>query len=276
MENNIENLLKTTDSKSTIIDNPDLLVVSKKKIKSICTALCIESKDYDPQKTITTIRGYLNSKTNKERILYSEITSFVYHLEEVKQGNFITNIEKLLIYALDDNNSVEEDCSKIVIKIYDHIHLAISQKGMAIDTQETANKVIFNKLQSVKKDVKEELSTDTKRIEKEYITILGIFAAIVFAFIGGITFSSSVLQNIDAVSIYRLLIVIDLLAMILINSIYVLVKFIMHINDKGKSLFQICNLNIIMLLIAILIIIAWLLDAKALAETIRGFLPWIK
>ena len=113
-------------------------------------------------------------------------------------------------------------------------------------------------------------------VQKEYITILGIFSSVVLAFVGGITFSSSVLQNIDAVSIYRLLMIIDLLAMVLINSIYILIKFIMHINNKGEPLFGIKKVNIAMGIIAFVIIIAWFVDVKSLSEFIGGFLPWIK
>ena len=46
-----------------------------------------------------------------------------------------------------------------------------------------------------------------KGMEKEYISILGIFASIVLAFVGGLTFSTSVLANIDKASIYRLVII---------------------------------------------------------------------
>ena len=40
--------------------------------------------------------------------------------------------------------------------------------------------------------------------QREYISILGIFAAVVLAFTGGIAFSTSVLKNINTVSVYRI------------------------------------------------------------------------
>ena len=39
--------------------------------------------------------------------------------------------------------------------------------------------------------------------QREYIAILGIFAAVVLAFTGGIAFSTSVLNNVAKASIYR-------------------------------------------------------------------------
>ena len=87
------------------------------------------------------------------------------------------------------------------------------------------------------------MQKEIKSVEKEYISILGIFAAIVLAFVGGITFSTSVLQNISMVSIFRLLLVIDFLAFILINTIYILVKFIFTINEKNANFFNVKALN---------------------------------
>ena len=115
-----------------------------------------------------------------------------------------------------------------------------------------------------------------KGVEKEYISILGIFAAIVLAFVGGITFSTSVLQNISAVSAFRLLLVVDFLAFVLINVIYILVKFIFTINEKDAKLFNIKALNISCLVIALIVIISWLFNANQIPDYISGFLPWSK
>ena len=46
----------------------------------------------------------------------------------------------------------------------------------------------------------EETNAHSKDVQKEYIAILGIFAAVVLAFTGGIAFTTSVLQNIHMVS----------------------------------------------------------------------------
>ena len=96
------------------------------------------------------------------------------------------------------------------------------------------------------------------------------------AFVGGITFSTSVLQNISAVSAFRLLLVVDFLAFVLINIIYILVKFIFTINEKDSTLFNIKGLNISCSLIALIVIISWLLKANQIPDFISAFLPWSK
>lgn len=283
MAENFDTLLKTEEQPTeTIIEqvNEDIFKSSKLKIKGICKALCLPSKRYNPQRTIDDIKKYLAEKSTKERILYSEISSFIYGLQADEQGNFATNIENLLLYASNSNNKVPEDHYKIIVKIYDHFQLALQQKSLNTNATDVIKTYFVESMSKAEyvilERVLEAAKVDTKKIEKQYITILGIFASVVLSFVGGITFSSSVLQNIDAVSIYRLLAVIDILALVLINTIYVLIKFISQINDKDFKLFRIKWLNISLIIAGILVVIAWIIDAKALADFISQWLPWIK
>ena len=76
--------------------------------------------------------------------------------------------------------------------------------------------------------------------QRENVTILGIFAAIVIAFTAGMGFTASVLQNIDAVSIYRLVLVIVLVGLLLFNLLYALFRFVYRVtkpeDDPGAIL----------------------------------------
>lgn len=74
------------------------------------------------------------------------------------------------------------------------------------------------------------LDENIRGIEKEYTTILGIFASIVLAFVGGMTFTTSTLQNIDKSNIFKILIVIAMIGLVLINLIKLLILFIFEIN----------------------------------------------
>lgn len=225
----------------------------------------MNTQKYDPQKTVENISAYITSTNKLDRILYSEISNYVYSLEMSERGIFATNLEKLLLYSLDDNNEVSEDCKKMIVKIYDHFQLALHQI-------ENVNNIFADSIE----EAKENLQKQIKGVEKEYISILGIFAAIVLAFVGGITFSTSVLQNISAVSVFRLLLVVDFLAFVLINVIYILVKFIFTINEKNAKLFNIKALNIACLVIAIIIVISWMFNANQIPYFISEFLPWGK
>lgn len=275
MDNNLESLFRTNNGTEGVEQaSDDALKYPKQKIRKICRALCLPSNKYDPAKTVFAIKNYLTEKANKERILYSEISSFVYGLSEDQQGDFGTNIENLLSYVLDDSNHIEMDPCRIVIKIYDHFQLAISQKNLNTKTNDIVSASLIDKVEKANESI-EETSRNVKNLEKEYITILGIFASIVLAFVGGLTFSTSVLQHINAISVYRLLLVVDLIALVLINVVYILLKFICHINNKQLKMFSVLWFNIVFGVVGVLIVVAWAIDFHALVEFIRAYLPWI-
>ncbi len=266
MNDRLDVLLKTDDKTTVSLDSSKKYINTKRKINGICKALSKETKDYNPVKTVENIQNYLDNKDKMERILYSEISSYVFAMDMNARGIFATNVEKLMIYALNaKSEEITDDCCKMIVKIYDHFQLALNQT-------ENVKMILGVGIEETKTNLKNEL----KGVEKEYISILGIFAAIVLAFVGGITFSSSVLQNIGSVSIYRLLMVIVFLAFILVNVIWLLVKFVAEINDKNIKLFSIGGFNAFCIISAILIVIAWALDVQGMAEYMHNSLPWCK
>ena len=227
VDDKLDILLRTTDTTKMKLEQSKKFNNTKRKINRICKELSLNTQKYDPKKTVETIALYIASTNKLDRILYSEISNYIYSLEMFQRGAFATNLEKLLLYSLNDGNSISEDSKKIIVKIYDHSQLALH-------------------------------------------------ASIVLAFVGGITFSTSVLQNISAVSVFRLLLIVDFLAFVLINVIYILVKFIYTINEKNVKLFNIKRLNIACLVIAIIIVLSWILNVKQIPDFISKILPWSK
>lgn len=261
----LDALLKTMDDSKMTLEQSYKFMNTKRKINAICKALSLETQKYNPRKTVENIDSYISSTNKLDRILYSEISNYVFSLNLSERGVFVTNLEKLLLFSLDSAHDINEDSRKLIIKIYDHSQLALYQ----IENVKNIFAVNID-------DAKINLQKEIKGVEKEYISILGIFASIVLAFVGGITFSSSVLQNIASVSIYRLLIVIDLLALVLINVINILVRFVSIINNKDPKVFKIKTINIICLIIAFVILLGWILNIYSLSDFISSFLPWKK
>ncbi len=203
---------------------------TKKQMKSICNGLCVENDKYIPQKSVENINNYLIAEDKLERILYSEINSYISNMDTFKRGVFATNIEKLLMHSLDTNNNVNADCKKIIVKIYDHFHLYLNQI-------ENINNVFANGIEETKNNLK----TEIKGIEKEYISILGIFSSVVLAFVGGMAFSSSVLENINKASIYRTILIALIIGFVFFNIIYLMIYFICKINNHSiKEIIIIC------------------------------------
>ena len=82
----------------------------------------------------------------------------------------------------------------------------------------------------------------------------------VLTFIGGIVFSTSVLQNIGAVSVYRLAAIVLLIGMVLSNMLYGLFYYVNHLiyNNKKISATLIILANCLMLLMLALVFASWL------------------
>ena len=250
MMEKLDNLFKTDDGRKKITaSTPQELENSRRRIVGICNSLKTSSQEYKPEKTVISIKKYIDEPVKMERILYSEISNYIFSLEPNERGTFATNAEKLLSFSYSDS-ACDSDCRRIIIKIYDHSQLALYQI-------ENASNIVTAGIEDTKNNLQTELIKEIKGMEKEYITILGIFAAIVLAFVGGITFSSSVLQHMACVSIFRLLIVIDFLGLVLINTIYLLMKFIFVINGHDTELFKIEKTNRFFSVVGILIIVSW-------------------
>ena len=225
----LENLLKSEKELKNSSTKPSKkLNETKHRLSNICRSLTIDSKIYSPQKTMEKVFSYIDETKKVDRILYSEISAFIVALDEEKRGIFSTNIEKLLLYVLDDLNEVQEDAKKIVIKVYDHFQLNLTQIESANNITQRA---IINSLEEEKKSLHKEV----KAIEKEYITILGIFAAIMLAFVGSFTFSTSVLNNVTSTNVYTLSLIGLVIGLIFVVLITILLDFLRDINDKLKD-----------------------------------------
>jgi len=116
-DDNLDVLLRTTDNQTMSLKQSKKFTNTKRKINGICKALSLNTQKYDPQKTVENIASYISSSNKLDRILYSEISNYVYSLEMSERGILATNLEKLLLYSLDDNNVIKDDCKKIIVKI---------------------------------------------------------------------------------------------------------------------------------------------------------------
>lgn len=155
-----------------------------------------------------------------------------------------------------DANGNSINIEKEINKLYDHTNLDIARinytKRFTNETQSklAQNEALLNNLKSQQRQsdverenafnairreaaqAQQESKDNQAKMQNEYITILGIFASIVLAFTGGMTFSTSVLENISVSSIYRIVVISLILGLILFNVIWLLIDFLRDINGK--------------------------------------------
>ena len=178
-----------------------------------------------------------------------------------------------------DGNPV--NIEKQINKIYDHINLEIARMNYFKETEmrtEIELQRVSETLIEVESNVKhmEETIDMADEMQKQYITILGIFASIVLAFTGGIAFSTSVLENIANASIYRTILIAVVLAFVLTNIIYILTRFIMEIVKKKKEKIKypkyMIVLNVIYGILVLGVLLCWMFDVP---RAIEMFQEWV-
>lgn len=168
-------------------------------------------------------------------------------------------------------NGEIKDIEFNIQKLYDDVNLEISrilsdEADVWKFSQE--NKIYrldkkIDESQSKLFDIEKKLNKAEKKIEssqKEYIAILGIFAAIILAFTSGITFSTSVLENMHNSSIYRVVLVTLLIGFTLVNVLYLLFMFIDKLVREDKRVIPIKPLitfDISVIAFIIIIIVMW-------------------
>ena len=114
------------------------------------------------------------------------------------------------------------------------------------------------------KITEKKLSESEKQMTERNITILGIFAAIVLTFNSGLTFSSTVLQNLINSNIYRAIIITIILGLIIANVLLGLFYYLEHVIEKStkekrkiKSIIPMLLLNFILAILLALTVWGW-------------------
>lgn len=162
-----------------------------------------------------------------------------------------------------DTNGLLIDISQNLKKLDDHISLEIARLSYADkDEMELELQGISSQVYSLEdavdntKKIQKEIARKVGRQEREYIAILGIFAAIIITFVGGISFTSSILESIGNAHPKTLLIVGVTIGLVLVNSLYGLFHYIERIVnprvDKKPIALLISNIALLSILVMIM------------------------
>lgn len=267
----ISNFLNNLNKKSEK-NSKDEISADDEKLIQILQEI---SNDYLQEGKIEKYKERLKAIYSSEnfRHKYSQITSYLLTIKKENKNEafgFIShNISKIY-------NEINEDSTlkQQILKLSDHINLEIlrikdintfkKEFQQAEKNLKKTKTKIKNMECEAKETIKEisNLNDEVKSSRKEYITILGIFASIILAFVAGLTFTNSVLSNINNGSIYRLLFITSLIGFFITNMLHHLYKFIKNINrsDNKQENFDwtIIIFNTIVVVIMLCIFLTWL------------------
>lgn len=231
---------------------------NQEKLKKYILDLALNSPDVEVDEKIKELRSIY---VDDFRHYYSEIFGII---------TVINNDDKYDLQTLTENISdifggiksryesnvdgIDEKFFLKAKKLYDHINLDVSR----IKYTETLVHKLTEQNQITNEELKK-INDKAEKMQREYVTILGIFAAIIIAFVSGMTFSTSVLNNIDKVNIFALTFVFILIAMFLFNLLNLLLDFLIRINkiEPNERGSLIGTLNFLLVVALIVDIIAW-------------------
>lgn len=147
----------------------------------------------------------------------------------------------------------------------------ITASIVATQETQTAIQSSVDNLTQTAEDAKKKV----QNAQNEIIAILGIFSSVVLAFVGGLTFSTSVLQNISNASIYKIIFISCGIALIMINIIYMLIRFVMEVKDAEIALrtypSYLKKIDAFLVSIAIITVILWFIDIKHIANIFQNW-----
>ncbi|WP_107691636.1 coiled-coil domain-containing protein [Campylobacter concisus] len=193
-------------------------------------------------------------------------------------ANKLLEIYKEVEKSLKASDKNEEEFLRHLFKLYDHINLEAVQLQFMTSTSEqirktesniqnTENKINeqseeVNKTKESIQITKNEIEQVKNVIEKtqaNYIAILGIFASIIIAFVANMSFSASVLQNIDKPNTLKLVAIICFLGIFIVNILNLLFNFIREIHFGKRENNGCCSklwlFNVIIIFIATMCLI---------------------
>lgn len=211
----------------------------------------------------TILECWLQTCLNKDRI-YSEITENLLNInltdnysdEDLNVFNF--NLDNIHNFGKEKEMELEL-WNEFIEKIKDHVKLVEHQKKLffevasELNAKQTALGNYFSKktgeLELQSREVDEQISSleskikelrslnnkvkkKSKKMQKDFISILGIFAAILLASFGGLTVLSNILNDIDA-PIGKIMILGSLSLMAILTILFLLLNGIAKLTGEG-------------------------------------------
>ncbi len=189
------------------------------------------SVDFDSSRSLDLIKKHIDLY---ERFLYSEISNFIYNIEDAERKNLLQNIEKILSLC-------NKDDFRTILKLYDHVNLAINQLSLKQgrkEFQEQFKEHFDQEISPVWEQTKQEIQSASKSISSQLISMVSIFTAIAFVVFGGISSLENIFTNINEASILKLCILGSIWGLCLLGLISLFMRFVLILAkpDHGDTI----------------------------------------
>lgn len=214
---------------------------------------------------------------NDFRHSYAELSHFAEEqITPDSREELVSHLDLILGYA-DENFCEDREIIKKIGKLADHLELENLRLARIEQIKIISDKVSTEKTQAeilIKDNVSQiqKQQEEIKNMNTQMVSVLGIFSAVVLAFSGGMSYFSSTFSNLHNMPLYKTLLMGSIMGLVLFNTVYILLKFIISINQfehikLGKSSSKtVFFINIILIIALIASVIMWFTDFCPSAE----------
>ena len=277
----IQDVLENVNRKNNVsIPNINSDSNEDEKRKAFTDALKILC-DFDSSLDDNGINGFIDfftklygAEENEFRHMYSDACEVMFSQLDTKEFDNgvpfgVVNLENNITMIKEVAEKTEAPLRTIngLKKLQDHISLEkLRMRYMAAQNKhnkeiteklsENFEEKINSSLENANKSFKDQIKETKDSLQRNYVTILGIFAAVVIAFMSATAFSSSVLESMNDVSIYRLSFTMLVLGFFIFNLLCALFMFLSKISNANavQRWFVIAVDSVFVALIALTII----------------------
>lgn len=265
----------TASSKNDHIDSMsfDMLKLCKELSRSVANG------KFDSMHWLGELRKYISKNDN--RLLYSDISNYIFNLSDEEFTTFTTNLDSVLnVAAALRGTNVEQDKNlyKTLLKFFDHVNLAHRQNSMFSNKQQDIDNEIERLLGPKIQDI-------TKDMTSQLVGLVSIFTALSFLIFGGISSLQNTFNSLSAAanaqnSILPTLIVTLAWAFCLMNLLFGFMYFVLRIVKPPVSQIQtnivqrypvVFLCDYILLLLFVVLCGSWFAERNGVGQTVFSF-----
>ena len=228
---------KTTRNAS--ISKVDYTQKMWKEMDAICEMLSVATQEFEPKNFFDKIYNYI---IQNDRLLYSQMTNYIFPLSDEEFGVLQTNIDNVVHYMYGEEFSKDfaeeikikahklqlERTQRTVLKMWDHVNLARRQYVMFHHKDADYEKIVDEKMEIAGAKISKEMNI-------QLISLVAIFTALSFLVFGGISSLDNIFAGAKDIPILKLVVVGSVWGFCIMNMLFVFMFFIAKITKLDLS-----------------------------------------
>lgn len=221
------------------ISSADYIQKMGEEMDIICETLSKETKNFNTKDFFNTIYEYIEKN---DRLIYTNITNYIFTLTDEVFGTLQTNIDAVVNYmygeqykqdfseALENRNKARklERTQRTVLKMWDHVNLARRQYLMFYQKDGKYEKIVDEKMEIVGAKISKEMNI-------QLISLVAIFTALSFLVFGGISSLDNIFDGAKDIPILKLIVIGSVWGFCIMNMLFVFIYFISKIAKLNLS-----------------------------------------